>query len=351
VIDVSSAAKTNVEQRLSSELGMFVTGWSPIAGGMQNRLFRLDTLGGAALLAKFYHQDRWNRLHREFSALTWLGRHGLARVPRVYLRNDEFGYGVYSFEPGKPKSAAALERDDLRAVATFAADLQAAAPSATGEDLSPAVDASFSIEQQLEVIDGRLRAFETFASSPEAYDEVRDLCRELDVRAAITELIQRATAGTSEEEQRAVLPRLAWRVNTADFGPQNLLFTWDGQLTVVDFEASGWDDPARLVMGFVAHATSEDLASGQVERFLAAYAEACGLPESEIARFERVGALCDLEWIAIYASALTGEAVAAKQFALGHDFERPTYLAGTIAKLKGRLARATEGRGYRFRAG
>ena len=121
----------------------------------------------------FYHQDRWNRLHREFSALTLLGRHGLARIPRVYLRSDDFAYGVYSFEPGRAKSAAELEPGDLRAVAAFAADVQGVAPSAAGEDLPPAVDVSFSIEQQLKVIDVRLRAFEAFAGGPEAYDEVR----------------------------------------------------------------------------------------------------------------------------------------------------------------------------------
>jgi len=349
VIEVPSAAKADVEQRLSSEFGERVTGWSPVAGGTQNRLFRLDTLGGAALLAKFYHRDRWSRLRREFSALALLGRHGLACIPRVYLRSDAFGYGVYSFEPGQPKSAAELEPGDLRAVAAFAADVQRVAPSVTGEDLSPAADASFSLEQQLEVIDGRLRAFETFAGGPDAYDEVRDLCRELDLRVTITELIRRATTSVGEDERRTALPRPAWRVNTADFGPQNMLFTSDGQLTVVDFEASGWDDPARLVMGFVAHATSKELPPGGVETFLRAYAEACALPGSEIARFERVGVLYDVEWIAIYASALTGEAVAAKQFA-SREFDRPTYLAGAIAALKRRLARATEGGGYRFRA-
>ncbi len=56
---------------------------------------------GAALLAKFYHQDRWDRLRREFSALTILGQHGLARVPRAYLRSEELSYGVYSFRAGQ----------------------------------------------------------------------------------------------------------------------------------------------------------------------------------------------------------------------------------------------------------
>jgi Phosphotransferase enzyme family len=349
VVDVPIPAKAEVEQRLSAEFGQVVTGWSPIVGGMQNRLYRLDLLSGGALLAKIYHQDRWNRLDREYSALSLLGRHGFPSVPRVYLRSDDFGYGVYSFELGQPKSAVELEADDLKTVATFAADLEQVAPSATDEDLSPAADASFSIEQQLEVIDGRLRSFETFARRPEAYDEVRDLCRELDLRAAITELSRRATAGVTDAERRAVLPRSARRINTADFGPQNMLFTADGHLTVVDFEASGWDDPARLVMGFVAHATSEELTSSQVQLFLATYAKVRALPDSEIDRFERVGALYDLEWIAIYASALTSEAVAAKQFA-SRDFDRPKYLAAAIAKLRRRLARARDGTGYRFPA-
>jgi hypothetical protein len=332
---------------LGAEFGEVVSGWSAIAGGTQNRLFRLDLLGGGALLAKFYHQDRWNRLEREYSTLSLLGRHGLAGVPRVYLRSDDFGYGVYSFAAGRPRSAVEFGAADLEAVASFAANLHGVVPSTDGEDIAPAADASFSIEQQLAVVDGRLQAFEKFAGSPEAFDEVRSLDRELDLRAAITELSQRATSGTSEAERQAVLPRSAWRINTADFGPQNMLLTADGQFTVVDFEAAGWDDPARLVMGFVAHATSEDLTSSQVELFLGSYARALELQDREVARFERVGLLYDLEWIAIYSSALTSEAVAAKQFAT-REFDRPAYLAGAIAKLRRRLARAARGNGYPF---
>jgi Ser/Thr protein kinase RdoA (MazF antagonist) len=347
---IPSRVKADLEQRLGGALGERVTRWSPIPGGTQNRLFRLDTASGNVFLAKLYHQDRWNRLQREFSALSLLGRQRVGHVPRAYLRCDEFGYGVYSFEPGRPRSAAELEAEDLKAVASVAAELQAVTPAASGEDLAPAVDASFSIAQHVQAIYRRLRAFETFASSPGAYDEVGDLCRELDVRTALADLIQRTTVGVDHEQQQATLPRHAWRLNTADFGPQNLLFTSDGQLKVVDFEASGWDDPARQVMGFVAHATSEDLTPKGVKTFLGAYAEACLLSERDVARYERVGRLLDLEWVAIYASALTGEAVATKEFA-SPDFERSSYLANAIVRLKRRLTRATEGGGYPFPTG
>jgi hypothetical protein len=45
---------------------------------------------------------------------------------------------------------------------------------------------------------------------------------------------------------------------------------------VVDFEAAGWDDSARLVMGFVARAAREDLALS-----MRACAEACKLPDTK----------------------------------------------------------------------
>ena len=131
---------------------------------------------------------------------------------------------------------------------------------------------------------------------------------------------------------------------------QNLLFSDDGNVTVLDFEAAGWDDLARLVMGFVAHAASENLASGAAHAFLQAYAEERGLTAGERERYEQVGVLLDLEWVAIYTSALTPDAVSAKRYAAVTKFDRHTYLMNAIDRLKLRLVRATHGFVYRFYA-
>jgi hypothetical protein len=102
-------------------------------------------------------------------------------------------------------------------------------------------------------------------------------------------------------------------------------------------------------MGFVAHAASEGMASEGVETFLSAYADRVGLSAAEVARFERVGRLLDVEWIAVYASAITAPVVEAKRFA-DPNFELQAYLEAAIARLRRRLGRATEGAGYRFQA-
>src|SRR5438105_5066346 len=92
-----------VERRVETELGLEVQSWARVTGGAQNRLFALNTREGTQLLLKLYAIDRWPRLATEFSTLEALNTHGLERVPRALLRDDEKSYALYSFEPGTPR--------------------------------------------------------------------------------------------------------------------------------------------------------------------------------------------------------------------------------------------------------
>lgn len=56
-------------------------------------------------------------------------------------------------------------------------------------------------------------------------------------------------------------------------------------------------------------------------------------PANEIARFERVGALYDCEWGAVYASALA-------------EYAAPAHRATITARIEARLDRARSGAGY-----
>ena len=100
------------------------------------------------------------------------------------------------------------------------------------------------------------------------------------------------------------------------------------------------------LLGCVSHIGSDGISAAAVGAFLGASAGARGLSGAEAARFERVGMLYDVEWAAVYATALTPEAVEAKRFATpGFD---PPHLSACIAGVRERLARAERGDVYAF---
>ena len=92
------------------------------------------------------------------------------------------------------------------------------------------------------------------------------------------------------------MPPDAWRLSNADFAPHNILVRPDGRVCSVDWEYAGWDDPARLVAGFLAHVRSLSLPAEHAVRFQRTYAEIRGLPEVEVARITALRLLNEVEW-------------------------------------------------------
>jgi Ser/Thr protein kinase RdoA (MazF antagonist) len=336
-----------VVRRVRHELEWRVIGWTELGTGTNNRLVRLDLADGPPLLAKLYVPDRWNRLGSEYAALAYLARRGIGVVPRPILRDDEHLFGVYSFEAGERRAPAALTTTDMVAAARLAADLHSFSPGppdgpGVNGDLESANAACFSYADQIRLIEWRLRAFEEQADA-----DLRDLPLTRGLRPTLERLVAAVTDGLSAEEIARQIPRIGWRLNTYDFGPHNWLFRLDGGLTAVDFEGAGWDDPARMVMGCVSHPGSRGLSIDAIAAFLGAYAEARGLSDDEVMRYERIGRLYDIEWATVYAYALTSEVVEAKRFGVP-GFTLETHLAECIAGLRERLARAERGDAYRF---
>jgi Ser/Thr protein kinase RdoA (MazF antagonist) len=316
-----------IERRVAASLGLTVRAWSRVSGGTQNRLFQLRTHEGPLLLAKLYAVDRWPRLETEYATLHALNERDLAGVPRALLRDDDRSYAVYSFEPGEIRSASQLTRANVEAIAAFLVSLHRFGPDdLSSTTLVPAVDAMVSPAAYRRMIYGRLAA----ASQRLPQGVPSEVDRLLDQLSDVEEL-----------------PRHLWRLTSGDFGPQNMLFTADGTLTVCDFESAGWDDPAHAVMGFVAHASTEELPPERATAFLGAFASLARLSPAEQARYERVGRILDVEWVAVYTSALSPDAIANKRSAVA-DFNADTHIANALARIEQRLARATAGRGYPF---
>jgi Ser/Thr protein kinase RdoA (MazF antagonist) len=326
----------HVAQRVHDTLGQHVRGCAAILGGRQNRLYRLTLDDASPLVVKVYQRDRWPRLEHEYAVLRSLANMGVSAVPRPIVADAAHGFAVYSFVAGQPRPADAVGVPEARAIGRLAAALHRAAPAdvadvADGVGDMLAADAVLSIDQHLAVIECR-------ASGASA-----------DIRAALAELSASATADLSPRAMAATRPRSTWRLTSGDFGVNNLLFEADGSVSVVDFEAGGWDDPAHMVMAFALHGGSEGLSPTAGAAFLDAYTQERALSQLERSRFERMRTLVELEWIAIYASAMSDEAIAGKRFA-DPDLDVDAYLAGARRMIDVRLARARSGASRRVSA-
>jgi hypothetical protein len=165
MIDIDTVVRDDLERQVQQTVGCRVVSWSVLAGGGNNRLYRLET-DGPPLVAKVYRRSVWldelfgrggAALTREFGVLSLLQQRGIRGVPRPYVRSDACGYAVYSYEPGEVRRPSDLGSDEVRALATFAAELHGFSSDEAGGDLPAALDASFSLAEQIATIRGRLR--------------------------------------------------------------------------------------------------------------------------------------------------------------------------------------------------
>lgn len=93
---------------------------------------------------------------------------------------------MYSFETGTTRLGPELTIQHVQAVAAFAAALHDIHPvTGTTIDFRTAVSATFSFDEQVAGIRRRLEAFTDFAATPDAFDDVRELCRDIDVSAEV----------------------------------------------------------------------------------------------------------------------------------------------------------------------
>jgi aminoglycoside phosphotransferase (APT) family kinase protein len=282
-----------------------------------NRLFRLDLVDGPPLVAKLYYRDGRRRMEREHDTLAYLAAHDFPNVPRPIARDDEAYWAVYTFEPGTTRNPAQLSADDVRALARFAADLHRFGHS---DELEPAgwMRAAADLPAR---IDAEM-AHRLSIVSPELRAEVEPAARH--VREAALAY--------------APPPPDDWRLNHGDFAPQNLLFEGP-RLAVLDWEAAGWDDPARLVLDFLLHEATRGLPRPHETLFLETYFAVH--PDQDLARWRRVYRLLQVGWALGFLNAFDPAVVERKRFA-NPDLDVAAYQEGQMAKLRARLERVVD---------
>lgn len=244
-------------------------GWPPpevvkeLAGGRNNRVFRIDTSRGPCFLKIYFREpsDSRDRLAHEYSLLEACEQVGVGQVPRPLGRDLQRGAALYEFVPGHRPST--MGEEEIRQAAGFLEQLNSARDEKAFRALPSAAEACFSVSEHIASVDRRIDRLGNMENQTSLDRAAREWVKHSLLPAwQATRADTAANRGTDE----GLRPGLRI-VSPSDFGIHNCLRRDDGCLVFLDFEYAGWDDPAKLVCD-LANQPDQPLTPAQATPFV-----------------------------------------------------------------------------------
>lgn len=221
-----------------------------VGGGRNSRVFRL-VAGGRTYALKQYPSradDPRDRLGTEVAALRWMEGHGFSMVPRVVAFDAGANYALLSWAEGRLVREAA--DGDVDQAVTFLSRLHALQDASAFSIDRLATEACLSGTEIERQVRARLQSLSVLPDSPALQAFLTDrFVPELERLFAAAHERMRA-AGLSFASE---LPHALRSLAPSDFGFHNALRDNAGNLTFIDFEYFGWDDPVKLVADILLH--------------------------------------------------------------------------------------------------
>ena len=220
-----------------------------LAGGQNNRVFRVAT-AGEPLVLKLYHddpRDPRDRLGAEWAFLAYVRARGVATVPVPLAHDPGRHAALYGFVAGRRPGA--VDGAAVEAAAAFVVAANAAPRNPRA--LNPGSEACFCLSDHLATVARRVERLGRLDPDVPLRDRAERLVADAlrPAWAAVEAQIRGRMARAGLDPDRRLDP-VEEIVSPSDFGFHNALVTDDGRTTFIDFEYAGRDDPAKLVCDF-----------------------------------------------------------------------------------------------------
>jgi hypothetical protein len=294
---------------------------TPLPGGANNRVYRIDAGGRALVLKQYFHapEDTRDRLGAEFALSSFAWRNGVLCLPKPIAADFERRLGLYSFVDGRKLEAGEIDAAAVEQALSFALALDGLRERADGKDLPTGSEAVFRFADHLALVEQRVRRLGRIdvgdALQADASRFVSQSLMPAWDRVAARARDEAGRAGIALDEP---LPTLERTISPSDFGFHNALRGPDGTIRFIDFEYAGWDDPAKLVGDFfnqVAVPVPHRFYAGFADRFAASRPRA-GLHRK---RFDLLLPVYGIKWVCIMLNDFLPAGEKRRRFAAGED--------------------------------
>lgn len=314
-----------------------VRGLTPLAGGANNRVFRLDGGAGPYLLKSYFRHpdDPRDRLGAEWAFARFAWDAGVRGLPEPLAADPAAGLGLFEFVPGRSLHGTTAGEPDVHDALRFFQDLSRAKGHA--RDLPNASESCFSLSDHLATVERRVNRLRTLAVGG-----VVDAAAAGFVDAELAPAWRQVHTQAKQDAAAYALPldrplghddRCP---SPSDFGFHNALRAADGRLRFIDFEYAGWDDPAKLVCDFFCQ-PAVPAPSGAFEWFARGVAAAFAAPEVHLARATLLLPVYRVKWVCILLNEFLPVGSNRRTFA-GSAAEQDARKANQLAKARAALA-------------
>jgi hypothetical protein len=274
----------------------------PLPGGGNNRVFRVEVNGTRALLKAYFRhpEDRRDRLGAEYSFCAFAWQNGLRSLPQPLARDPINSLGLYEFIEGRPVRPEEIDDGAMGQALSFFSEVNRHRYLPVAQDLPIASEAYFRLSDHLHCIERRLEILRRIDLASAIDREAEDF-----VGQHLTPAWEQVRCWVHERARsfglslEAEIARQEWCLSPSDFGFHNAIRTdgdpltlpsppseggegrvRGGRLRFIDFEYSGWDDPAKMMGDFfcqVAMPISTGYFDGVLERVVSGLAAPRGL--------------------------------------------------------------------------
>jgi hypothetical protein len=294
---------------------------SGLAGGANNRVFRIDGDFGPLLVKVYFRhpEDRRDRAASEFAFAQFAWHCGLRCVPEPLACNPDDQVALYRFVTGRRVMADEINDSLLGQALTFYRTLNLHKDDNQARCLPLAAEACFDLSSHMKCVERRI---ERLRQDRAATSIDRDAHRFVEAslvpmwNAVAERLCKRADAsGIAMHDKIASEDR---RISPSDFGFHNALLDGSGNLFFLDFEYSGWDDAAKLVCDFFCQ-PAVPVRIEYFQLFSQAVVSDFTNPGHHLRRISLLLPVYQVKWICIMLNDFLPEANERRRFAEGPD--------------------------------
>ena len=267
-----------------------------IRAGRNSEVSLLSNGDGRWILKHYYQHgsDKRDRIGTEFGFLKFLKNAGVLGVAQPLAMDRASHRALYSFLPGK--RPAAITSGLVAQSASFIVNINRVRTSADSLALPSAADACFSLNNHLDLVEtriGRISAVRPESDLElEAYQFVQQHLEPFWLRFK-----NKLAHDFSFSQLTEHLPFGSRIISPSDLGFHNTLEE-EGNLSFVDFEYAGWDDPVKLICDFICQ-PELPVSLDQGRQFMEALLQSLQQPDAVRHRVECLLPAHRLKWCCI----------------------------------------------------